>query len=199
MKRGIIHCHRKILLSWKWEFNAKAFQHFLEFLDIKTLILTDIDTTKKVIKEKTRYVACSTDQGTHTSNATLKYFFDSPDVKDEEKYKIWFDKLRNGSIALSSEKLLVSYQKKEEKYHARSFEDAFININLDKLKNNNEKIWGLKNKSEIDKVANIYELTEKILDKKSDFASSVLYTALVDSIEWEIPSYIKEGLKWLAK
>jgi hypothetical protein len=38
-----------------------------------------------------------------------------------------------------------------------------------------------------------------ILDKKSSFASSLLYLALIKNIEWKIPNYIKNGLLWLKK
>ena len=56
----------------------------------------------------------------------------------------------------------------------------------------------LKNKDEIDTNGNIYDLTQKIIDKKSDFASSLLYVAYTDkSVEWTTPKYIREGLEWL--
>jgi len=43
----------------------------------------------------------------------------------------------------------------------------------------------------------IYELTEEILDKKSDFAFSLLYLALSKNIDWEMPLYIKNALEWI--
>jgi putative ATP-dependent endonuclease of OLD family len=42
-----------------------------------------------------------------------------------------------------------------------------------------------------------YDLTIKIIDKKSDFAASLLFLALSKDIQWEAPLYIKEGLKWM--
>ena len=46
------------------------------------------------------------------------------------------------------------------------------------IKNNIEDIWGLKLKSELESNTNIYDLTNKIIDKKSDFAASLLFLAL---------------------
>ncbi len=57
---------------------------------------------------------------------------------------------------------------------------------------------GLKNKEELDTNEDMYDLTNKILAKKSDFAASLLYQALSnDEIQWETPLYIKEGLLWI--
>ena len=92
----------------------------------------------------------------------------------------------------------MSYQCEENGYYPRSFEDAFINVNLSKLKEQHTQLLGLKNKNEINTNDNIYDLTQKIIDKKSDFASSLLYIAYTNkSVEWKTPKYIQEGLKWL--
>ena len=92
----------------------------------------------------------------------------------------------------------VSYQCEEDGYYPRSFEDAFINVNLATMKKHQGQLLGLKNKDEIDTNDNIYDLTQKIIDKKSDFASSLLYAAYTDkSVEWTTPKYIWEGLEWL--
>ena len=81
-----------------------------------------------------------------------------------------------------------------------TFEDAFINVNLTTLKEQQEQLLGLKNKDEIDANDDIYNLTQEIIDKKSDFASSLLYIAYTDkNVEWTTPKYIEEGLEWLQK
>ena len=94
----------------------------------------------------------------------------------------------------------MSYQCEENGYYPRSFEDAFINVNLTTLKEQQEQLLGLKNKDEIDTNDDIYNLTQEIIDKKSDFASSLLYIAYTDkNVEWTTPKYIEEGLEWLQK
>ncbi len=116
--------------------NAKAFRHFLDFLGIKTLIITDIDITKKRVDEKgkTTYPACCVKEGTHTSNYTLKYYLQAPDIKKEKEFKEWMDKLKANVLQGCSPVIKLSYQIEENNYHGRSFEDAFISINIDKIK-----------------------------------------------------------------
>lgn len=46
-------------------------------------------------------------------------------------------------------------------------------------------------------MTDIYDLTERILKKKSDFAFSLLYLALSKNIDWAIPLYIKNALEWI--
>ncbi len=173
--------------------NAKIFAKFLEFLNIRTLIITDIDTTD----QKTSYSACAVDDGDFTSNATIRYFLESPDKFSDKKWKSWFTKLINGPLESKHKNIKVAYQSKEKGYHARSFEDAFVSLNIEKIKENIDDLWGLKLKSELETNTNMYDLTNKVIDKKSDFSASLLFLALSKDIQWETPQYIKEGLKWI--
>lgn len=187
--------------------NAKAFAPFLEFIGIKSLIITDLDSTKKETtkdkngKESTSYLACPVDESTHTSNETLKYFFSAPSLKDEEEFKEWFEKLIQEKQDSLSQNVYIAYQLEENGYHARSFEDAFMNSNKLKIKSMSDKLLGLKNKKELQGVetANIYNLTDTVLAKKSDFAASLLYMALTEQMTWVTPKYINEGLKWISQ
>jgi len=179
--------------------NAKAFAKFLEFLDIKTLIITDIDTAEKNVSEKNRttYTACSVDKGRYTSNATIRYFLESPKDFKDKNWEKWFKELLEDSLTSKHKNIKVAYQSKENKYHARSFEDAFISLNIENIKNNIDDILGLKLKSELESNTNMYDLTNKIIAKKSDFAASLLFLALSKETQWKTPLYIKEGLKWM--
>ena len=180
--------------------NAKAFDKLIRFLDVKTLIITDIDTTEKTQNSKgnTIYLACKVEKGTHTSNATIKYFLNSPEDINSAKFASWIADLRADRLPSSAgSKIKVNYQTSESNYHARSFEDAFIKINLDLIKAHREDLTGLKNKDDLDSVTDIYDLTESILDKKSDFAFSLLYLALSKDITWAMPQYIRNGLEWI--
>ncbi|NOQ71505.1 MAG: AAA family ATPase [Crocinitomix sp.] len=180
--------------------NAKAFRHFIEFLDIKTLIFTDIDTTK-YNTDKKRWKACSVQDAENSSNTSIKYYLDAPDEEPTKKEFIdWLAKLKKNTTTSISNKVNISYQLEENGYHGRSFEDAFVCVNLNLLIEQKVKILGLKNINELkDSKADFYELTESILDKKSDFASSILYLALTEDIKWKTPSYIVEGLKWISE
>ncbi len=175
--------------------NAKVFRHFLEFLGIKTLIITDIDTTKK---DDSRYKACCVDDGTHTSNCTIKYFLNAPKITDAG-FVNWMRNLKDNSLPNSYSSIKIAYQEKENNYIARSFEDAFININIERIKEKKYDILGLKDINNLDDYTDIYTLTNEIIDSKTDFASSLLFLALSNDVEWEMPKYIEEGLKWIAK
>lgn len=182
--------------------NAKAFRHFIEFLHIPTLIITDIDTVyRKNGTKKATYPACQVldAECCNTSNATIKYYYAAPEfIYGCSAHAIWLENIKNHSQKCISEFVKVSYQSEENGYYPRSFEDAFINVNLAALKKYQDQLLGLKNDDEIDVNNNIYDLTQKIIDKKSDFASSLLYIAYTDkNVEWTIPKYIQEGLEWL--
>jgi hypothetical protein len=177
--------------------NAKAFRHFLEFLNISTLIITDIDTTKL---QDGKYKACPvSDTPENTSNATLKYYYNAPTFSKKEIYSLWLSQLITEQVTCISNKMKVSYQKLEKGYHARSFEDAFININLEKIKNNLDNIKGLSNENDFKQDMGIYELTNGTIEKKSDFAASLLFLAHTKDTKWNVPLYIWEGLEWVQK
>jgi putative ATP-dependent endonuclease of OLD family len=181
--------------------NAKTFRHFIDFLDVQTLIITDIDTTKedKSKDNKTIYIASPVAESTHTSNATVRYYLKAPDFGDAN-FSSWFNDLKKDKLKCENEKIKLCNQVSENNYHARSFEDAFISINTDIIKNKIDKLQGLKNKDDFNTVTNFYELTAKVIDKKSDFASSLLFEALSDDkLEWKIPKYIKDGLQWISQ
>ncbi len=180
--------------------NAKAFRHFIDFLKIKTLIITDIDTTQKTIKEeKAIYSASSVIEGTHTSNASIKYFLDAPEISEEVEFEKWFENLKNKNLKSSSENIEVAYQIEEDGYHGRSFEETFIHQNKQLLIDNINDVRGLKNKpkEKLESSDSIDKIVNEILYKKSDFASSILWLALTKKIKWNTPLYIKQALQWI--
>ncbi|MBC7146822.1 MAG: AAA family ATPase [Thioclava marina] len=184
--------------------NARAFAPFLEFIGVRTLVITDIDTTKSVVNEKTgktSYPACPVAESSHTSNETLKHFLSAPDPKEEKDFSDWHKRLVDGAASSGEGQIELAYQLAEDGYHARSFEDAFISINLDKVKARKDTLAGLKNRDTLEEFSgnDYYSLTARILGKKSDFAGSVLYLALVEGESWRVPKYIMDGLKWIHK
>lgn len=178
--------------------NAEAFDKLVRFLDIQTLIITDIDTTIKTQNQngRTVYKANKVDGSTHTSNATIKNYFNAPDFSDPN-FPQWFNDLKNNRLSTNTNKIKIFHQIEENEYHARSFEDAFIKVNLQKLIDNKEELKGLQNVDNLEIRNDIYELTEEILAKKSDFAFSLLYLALSKNIDLEMPLYIKNALTWI--
>src|SRR5699024_5875407 len=81
--------------------NAKVLYPLLKFLQVQTLIITDIDSVKDEIpKEKKVWKKNTVENGTDTSNATLKFFYDGEDNKTDAERKLWFDKLKNRQLEL---------------------------------------------------------------------------------------------------
>lgn len=178
--------------------NAKVFSHFLELLKIHALIITDIDTTCKNANKRYVVSKVEDDQSCNTSNETIKHYLNAPKVNDNG-FAGWYSDMVEHNFKQKEVVVYIAYQGKEKGYHARSFEDAFIHINLQTLKEQKSNLWGLKNIGELETNTDIYSLTEDIIGKKSDFASSLLYLKLTENVEWKTPLYIKEGLEWLQK
>lgn len=190
--------------------HSKLFEKFLDFLQIKTLIITDIDSTRK--NENNRYESCPVDDvnAIRTSNDSIKYFFDkyikNDDCLDELKSITSNDrvikKVENNWEKDKNGNLMVQYQLKEEtvNYYPRSFEDAFICINKDFI-NENKKSFNSLKKLEIieEEPNNFYKIAQECIDSKPSFAIEILLNSDENYSNWNIPSYIKEGLKWLKK
>lgn len=191
---------------------SQVFEHFIDFIGIKSLIITDIDSfreiemvTKKGDK-KIITMPCSASNGEKTSNSSLKYFFNNIPFANLKKKSIdeqTFVKKNDVWVNDPKGHLLVVFQKEENKYHARSFEDAFfaIDTNYNFININKETFSSLKNRKQLDdKSIGIYRLVKKCIDnkKKTDFALDILYHSSDNNFtNWEIPAYIKEGLLWL--
>lgn len=191
--------------------NAQSFKHFIDFLNISSLIITDIDTTKSNSNnnksigdapkgERVSYIACPVNEGTHTSNASIKYFLNEPELKDINKHSDWMKKLKINQLKDDNGLIKVSYQIEEDGYHGRSFEDSFISINFNEIKKQMKNLDGLKCKASLNNLSSdFYEITNTILNGKSEFASSLLWLALSkENVKWKTPAYIKEGLLWIA-
>ena len=132
---------------------SQIFEKFIDFIGIKSLIITDIDSVRTISQtddngeikknadgtDKTKDELCPVSDGEKTSNSSLKYFYGNSELKKyieldldkrilkkDTKTKEWKND-RNGQ-------LLCVYQTKENntegsEYHARSFEDSFFHIN----------------------------------------------------------------------
>ena len=197
---------------------SHIFEKFINFLKIKSIIITDIDSVKKDFvrgsdgeikktrggKDRTAQYSCRTVQGQKTSNPSLLFFFPSIEFdmllhktlpqKRFAKNSIWEDR-EDGHLQLI-------FQTEELGYHARSFEDAFFSIpdNINFVKANRSKFLGLKNVSYFyDTSRDSYDLAQECIDSKGSFAIDILRFSTDNFNNWQIPAYIKEGLLWLRK
>ncbi|MFM7458430.1 MAG: ATP-dependent nuclease [bacterium] len=184
----------------------KIFEKFIAFIGIKSLVITDLDSviTKDGKNEKKVKSACQVEKGIKTSNETLKFLFKGTEF---QKLKtLAFEKKRCGRndkkkwITDSDGILQIAFQTEEEGYHARSFEDAFFNLNKEFIKNKDNKFTSLKpislkryRENEIDE----YKLAEKAVKSKPSLAIEILLNSNENFSNWQIPEYIREGLEWL--
>ena len=176
---------------------SQIFDKFIDFLGIKTLIITDLDAVNGDDKK------CRVDNGVNYSNSALSYYFNEPSLNDLKNY-VLSDKVFNkvgGSWSVNPEgKLCVVYQTTENGYNARSFEDAFINLNKDFINANKNVFRGLKKKHLFeDGNKDAYDLADECIFKKTYFAMDIIFHTDRNFSNWQIPAYIKEGLLWLKK
>lgn len=152
---------------------AHRFFDLLNFLELPSLVITDLDAAKKNAAEK--YVACKVSVGTHTTNGTIKAWFDDKNIspadlisKDDNEKKVGIH--------------CLAYQvpEKNDEPCGRSFEDTFM------LANSGLFVF------QGDKEQGAWDEAKKI--KKSEFALKFA----IEETEWNVPRYIAEGLSWLA-
>lgn len=182
---------------------SHVFAVFLGFLGIKTLIITDLDCAK--IGNKSQLCKCQFTEGTTTTNASIK-FFTQLDKLDEivglSAKPITFSYNDDTAEwkANSDGQLRLLFQKEENGYQARSFEDAFINLNLQFIIDNETDFTSLKNKSLLKAAPpHYYDIAEQCIESKTSFALDILLYGGVNNEGWTTPLYIKEGLEWLAQ
>ena len=172
---------------------AHRFASLLEFLGIKYLVVTDIDS----VEPKDNRKACRADtKDAVTSNASLKFFFDKKSVKD-------FNALGPKDHILGDGSCFVTFQKPEDvevnnktcKMHGRTLEEMFVYENLEFFQKGE-----LEFADELPNTASSDEITQIVYDrirassfKKTEFSLSVL-SSLKD---WVTPNYIAMGLRWL--
>ncbi len=176
---------------------SHIFGHFLGFLDIHALIVTDLDS---ITDERT---ACPVEQGVNTSNGSLKTYFRDigfDDLKSLSAEQRTIRKEGDGDNFVANEQgnMFVSFQTEVDGYQARSFEDAFISANLQFINDNKANFQSLKNRNNFEEnPPDYYKLANDCIDKKSAFATDVLYYSNDEFSNWVTPQYIEEGLLWL--
>ena len=176
---------------------SQIFDKFIAFLGIKTLIITDLDATN-VNSEK-----CRVADGVSYSNSAISHYFGDVTLNDLKNYTLSdkiFDRADNDWVIQNNGKLCIAYQTNENGYNARSFEDAFIHINRNFVNTNKNEFKGLKNKNSFDDTnIDAYDLAANCVKKKTYFAMDIIFHTNEKYDNWQIPSYIKEGLLWLKK
>lgn len=182
---------------------SHLFATFLGFLGIKTLIVTDLDCTKPGANGK--LIKCKYTDGTTTSNASIKFFIQKNSLTDistmaTAPITLSYDDTASKWSFNSKGQLRVLFQKEENGYQARSFEDAFLCNNLQFIIDNKDNFGSLKNRTTLTSAGNdFYRIADECIESKTAFALDVLLYGGENNEKWFTPLYIKEGLEWLAQ
>jgi putative ATP-dependent endonuclease of the OLD family len=171
---------------------AHRFFKLLDFLELRTLIITDLDSVKANAANK--YEACRVSEGTFSSNTCINAWFKSaaggrPPLSeivaktDKDKTR---PRLRLAFQIPEREGKLVSKNGEDALRVAigRSFEDAFYLANATAFK------LPVTSANEVELEA--WNATRDI--EKTNFALEYA----IEKAEWAVPRYIKDGLTWLA-
>lgn len=156
---------------------AHLFIPFLKFLGIKCLILTDIDSVIEC--DSGKYKSTFVSKGTTTSNATIKWWYKNIISPSKNDCLVSLQDI----IAVSQDHKTfdnchIEFQTIENSICSRSLEEAIMNVNRN-----------------IYKISDTYgeEDIEYKGKSKTDFALKLIY----EFKDYNIPLYIKNGLKWL--
>ena len=153
---------------------AHIFFDLLEFLELRTLIITDIDSV-----DRNGGSACPVHQGKATSNACLKKWFEHRNCSPAAL-------LAEDDVAKVKGLCRIAFQRPETEGGpcGRTFEDAFMLANPSK--------FGITGATPHDQAGCAWTKLHGL--KKSEFA---LRYAIEDT-GWVAPRYILDGLRWLA-
>ncbi|MBN1536882.1 MAG: ATP-dependent endonuclease [Anaerolineales bacterium] len=158
---------------------AHIFFNLIDFLNLRTLIITDLDT----VNREANRAKCKVSEGTHSSNSCLNKWFAGENgehpTKNELLAKGTVDKIRN------NRRLTYQIPHSDGDACGRSFEDAFMLAN--------PAIFSITGITQQEREEQAWTCAEKV--DKVDFALEYAIT----KTDWNVPRYIKEGLEWLAQ
>lgn len=158
---------------------SHLFYNLVDFLKLRTLIITDLDSVDADDNRK----KCKVSKGTHSSNVSINNWFDPDSTNSPTLAEI------QGKTAAekSTGNRRLAYQVPHTLDDAcgRSFEDAFMLANSEEF-----EITGA---SAEERETEAWEAAKKV--DKTKFALEYA----INKTSWVIPKYIEEGLLWLSE
>lgn len=172
---------------------AHRFEGLLSFLHIPYLVIADLDS----VEAAGRHPACRADAaGALTSNPCLKHFF-RQNVVERILALTPADKEHVASrryVTFQSE-VVVEEGAASQAMRSRTVEEAFVYQNF-ALFRRGELVLGVDLPPLLpDAYEQVYQRIKSDGFKKTDFAMAVL----ASSQDWQVPTYIAEGLLWLER
>lgn len=175
---------------------AHVFAELMAFLHIPYLVITDIDAVKTPEGGGKKKACVASEYDAVTSNGALKAFFDGIDAVSALKA------LTSNQQTQENGNRFVAFQKPVDVEHGgstvslygRTLEEAFIYENLNACTANG-LLPDVTLPADVGKINDdIFKLVRSSSFKKTEFALKIL-----SSESWNTPSYIAEGLSWLAE
>ena len=153
---------------------AHLFFDLLDFLELPTLIITDLDSVAAP-----GGAACPVHQGTATSNSCLRRWFTDSDSSLAAL-------LTKDDASKIEGRKRIAFQRPEVENGpcGRTFEDAFMLANPD--------MFSIQGATPDDQAQSAWDKLKEI--KKSQFALKYA----IEETGWTAPGYILDGLRWLA-
>lgn len=194
---------------------AYNYKSLIEFLKIKTLIITDLDYKKSALSDAEILASKSTNSTINSfykiscgETVTLHKNIDE-DEELQESHSIevlygWKEKEKN---ILCDDLIYIAFQEKE--YYARTLEEAMMSKLLSvkafekkersewkKIKSKYRLKFTLPNNKdgEKDSLFSLRDIVDSMSKSKTDFMYSVILNSLGETM---LPKYIEEGLTWL--
>lgn len=158
--------------------NAKIFFPLLDFLELRTLIITDVDTVR--MGPNKRYVKCPYSQAERCLNTSLRYWFSVPAGE-----ALTTDILKNQTTDNKVQGYRrIAYQTPEQgsAFCGRTYEEAFILANPTLFNLEDGQHWG--------------DIAFDLAAGMGKVETALKYALGADA--WQVPAYIHEGLVWLA-
>jgi len=158
---------------------AHRFFNLLDFLNLRTLIITDLDT----VDGNNHRIKCKVSEGTHSSNGCINSWFTqnggTNPTKDELLAKNEADKITN------NRHLAFQIPHSSGDACGRSFEDAFMLANPD--------LFDITGPTALEREEQAWTKASEV--DKTEFALK----HAIETTDWNTPLYIVEGLRWLAE
>ena len=158
---------------------AHKFFNLLDFLNLRTLIITDLDTVDGDRKK------CPVSKGVNSSNDSINHWYSIDNGAKPTKNELLMKE--DATKKINTRRLAFQVPHVNGDACGRSFEDAFML--------SNPTTFDITGKTPQEHEDQAWEKAKKEKDNKTDFALKYA----IEKDDWVVPRYIKEGLEWLAQ
>ena len=154
---------------------AHKFFDLLDFLELQTLVITDLDPVKGSKLKK-----CLVHEADTTSNTCIKFWFNGRSCVPNDLIKV-----PEGELIKKGKRLAYQRPEQTDGPCGRTFEDAFMLANVDKFS------------VEAESPEEAADAARKNAERSNKTKFALQYS--IEDQNWNTPKYFREGLSWLAQ